>query len=122
MERPLVDSGMLRHIAESSLRPAPTGGFELKRDPAMLKDFGRWDAGRSEAWTLLEKISCPALVVRGFASAFLSRRDAERMVSILSQGQLREISRAGHGVMLDNPEGFNDGVRPFIQAALAARA
>ena len=95
----------------SSLRPVVPGGYELKRDFAMLRGFEKWDATRSEAWTLLARIPCSALIVPGFASAVLSQRDAGRMVSALSRGQMREVSRAGHGVMLDNPDGLSDGAQ-----------
>ena len=115
--RPLVNSDLLRHIAEASLRRRTTG-FELKRDPAMISDFEKWDASKADAWILLEKLELPVLVVRGAASAVLSRQHAEAMVSILARGRLAEVSRAGHGLMLDNPGGFVGAVRPFIDEML----
>jgi pimeloyl-ACP methyl ester carboxylesterase len=75
----------------------------------------RHEAYREEMWNALEKISCPTLVVRGAASDVVSADVADRMVDeSLEKGQLAVIPQAGHSVMTDNPEGFNEAVESFV--------
>ena len=60
------------------------------------------------------KITCPALVVRGAASDFLSPDIADRMVDeVLPKGRLAIVPQAGHSVMSDNPDGFCQAVLDF---------
>jgi pimeloyl-ACP methyl ester carboxylesterase len=65
-------------------------------------------------WNDLGRVKCPSLVVRGAASDILSADTAERMAEqALAQGRLAEVPRAGHSVMIDNPEGFAEAVSSF---------
>jgi pimeloyl-ACP methyl ester carboxylesterase len=66
-------------------------------------------------WKALEKIPCPSLVVRGAASDIFDPETAERMADeVLPNGRLAVIPRAGHSVMLDNPEGFRSCLTGFV--------
>jgi pimeloyl-ACP methyl ester carboxylesterase len=38
---------------------------------------------------------------------------------LLADGSLEEIPRAGHAVMLDNPQGLADALNRFLQRAVA---
>ena len=59
-------------------------------------------------------MTCPALVVRGAASDILSPDCADRMAEeVLARGQLAVVARAGHSVMVDNPEGFAEALSAF---------
>ena len=69
-----------------------------------------------ELWDALTQIRCPAMVLRGQASAILGRDVAQRMVEeSLPKGQLQTIPRAGHALMVDNPAAFEAAVIDFIQ-------
>jgi pimeloyl-ACP methyl ester carboxylesterase len=119
--RPDVISGLARHW----IRERPDGRFELKLDPALMKARGpqgseeetrRWMEEEREAlWSALRGSSCPVLVVRGAASDVLSAETADEMVDeALQKGRLVVVARAGHSVMIDNPEAFRDAVCDFV--------
>jgi pimeloyl-ACP methyl ester carboxylesterase len=120
--RPLAQQELLYHVACCALRPLVSGVYELKADPALAReDAVLQDAKKeSELWTLLARIGCPSLVVRGAGSAVLSLAVAERMMHVLPNGRLASIRLAGHAVMLDNPAGFAQAVLPFLESVLAA--
>jgi pimeloyl-ACP methyl ester carboxylesterase len=55
------------------------------------------------------------LIMRGGASAILTRETAERMThSTLGPAELVSIPMAGHAVMLDNPQATKDAVENFL--------
>jgi len=121
---PLARPELLARMARYGLRPAPEGRLEPKTDPAF---FGSWahesseDAARRAGnesvvlWAALARTPCPTLVVRGAASDVLSPEVAERMAEqVLPQGSLVVVPRAGHSVMLDNPDGFREAVTSFV--------
>jgi pimeloyl-ACP methyl ester carboxylesterase len=54
-------------------------------------------------------------VIRGAASDVVSAEVAERMAEdVLARGQLAIIPRAGHSVMIDNPEACRDALTGFV--------
>ena len=120
---PLARPAVIARMARHGLRPRDDGRLERKTDPR----FGASSAGlspealasrmRAESdalWADLARVTCPALVVRGAASDILSADTAERMAEqALARGTLAEVPRAGHSVMIDNPEGFADAVARF---------
>lgn len=68
-----------------------------------------------QLWQALQKISSPTLILRGQASAILSQKTAEKMANeTLSNATLEIIPRAGHALMVDNPEAFEQSVIRFI--------
>jgi pimeloyl-ACP methyl ester carboxylesterase len=117
--RPLISPERARRYAEQALRPRREGGFELKRDPAML---GVRAASRPfDAWDALSAVQVPALILRGAFSGMLSLQVAQDMARAAPYGALATVAMAGHGVMLDNPSGFVAAVRTFV-AGLTVRA
>lgn len=121
---PAVKPDVLARMARHGLRQRPDGRFERKTDPAF--HAGRAAMSEAEAeereravekrlWEALAKVPCPALVVRGAASDILSPDCADRMAEdVLAQGRLAIVARAGHSVMVDNPEGFADALSSFV--------
>jgi pimeloyl-ACP methyl ester carboxylesterase len=123
---PAVSREILTRMAHHALRRRADGRFEPKLDPAWFK--GRSDAGvdpeamrqreerlTRDMWDALAKVPCPTLVVRGAASDVLSADVADRMVEeVLRHGQLAVIPRAGHSVMVDNPEAFGAALSAFV--------
>jgi len=121
---PATRPELLAKLAVHWTRQRPDGRFELKLDPAFMRgrrgmsedDLARWSAEEAKhLWSALEKLPCPALVVRGAASDVLSADVADKMADeVLKQGKLEVVARAGHSVMLDNPEGFEKALSSFV--------
>jgi len=119
LARPEVVARMARH----GLRQRDDGRFERKTDPRFGASssgltpgelVARMHAESDALWADLGRVTCPTLVVRGAASDILSADTAERMAEQeLAQGTLAEVPRAGHSVMIDNPEGFAEAVGRF---------
>lgn len=121
---PLARAETLARLARHGLRRRDDGRLEPKTDPALFRAFAAEDAeaaARRSAeetaalWRALEGAPCPTLVVRGAASDVLSPDVADRMADdALPRGRLAVVARAGHSVMIDNPEGFRDAVARFV--------
>jgi pimeloyl-ACP methyl ester carboxylesterase len=114
--RPLIAKDVLLSLAQCALRAHPGEGFRLKVDPAITRSRCRQSNAASDAglWSLLSRMEWPVLVVRGAGSAVLSRNVAERMIEIMPYARLETVPAAGHGVILDNPKGFEAAIRPFL--------
>lgn len=120
---PLAKPEVLARMARYGMRRREDGRYERKTDPRFGAGPGRLTpeelVGRMRAesdalWADLRRVTCPALVVRGAASDILSADTAERMAEeALAQGSLAVVPRAGHSVMIDNPEGFAEAVTAF---------
>ncbi len=116
--RPLARTELLDHIAARALRPDDEG-FRPKIDPALPNTFGGLLSRDAQGlWNLLQRQSCPTLVVRGSGSALLSHATASRMAEALPRGELATVDAAGHSVMLDNPEAFEHTVLDFLARVL----
>jgi len=123
---PAAGREALARMARHGLRLRDDGRFEPKLDPAWFQ--GRSDAGADaeamrareerltrDMWDALAKVPCPTLVVRGAASDVLSADVADRMVEeVLRHGRLAVIPRAGHSVMVDNPDAFRAALTGFV--------
>jgi pimeloyl-ACP methyl ester carboxylesterase len=110
--RPLPDMDTIEYFASRALRADPGGGFRPKCDPALASADKHED--RAKLWGLLERISCPVLIIRGIASAVLSADVAVRMKSVLLDSSLHVLPGAGHAVMSDNPEGCSEVLVAFL--------
>ncbi len=121
---PATRPELLAKLAGHWTRARSDGRFELKLDPAFMRgrrgvseeELARWSAEEAKhLWAALEQLPCPALVVRGAASDVLSADVADKMADeVLKQGRLEVIARAGHSVMLDNPEAFEKALAGFV--------
>ena len=111
--RPLADPAMIEELARGALRTDPDFGYRLKCDPALGKAYQAQQQAE-ELWEMLKRISSPVLVIRGIGSAVLSREVSDRMERVLQNATSRTICGAGHAVMSDNPEGFEEALSPFL--------
>jgi pimeloyl-ACP methyl ester carboxylesterase len=121
---PAAGPEALRRLARYGLRRRADGRLEPKLDPAWfrLRREASEEAMRTrearltgELWDALGRVPCPCLVIRGAASDVVSADVAERMVEeVLPAGRLAVIPRAGHSVMVDNPEACRDAVLDFV--------
>jgi pimeloyl-ACP methyl ester carboxylesterase len=111
-------------MARYGLRSREDGRYELKMDPALRGvapreapevEIDREVLSPASQWAALARITCPALVVRGAASDILSPETADKMVDeSLRNGRLAIVAQAGHSVMTDNPEGFEEALSGFL--------
>jgi pimeloyl-ACP methyl ester carboxylesterase len=115
---PAGDAELLDRLAESGVVRRLDGRFEPALDPGVLGEGGSPEslAETTRAlWQALRALECPVLVVRGGLSAILSEKVADEMVlHALRDGRLVTLPRAGHGIMLDDPEGLAGAVVGFL--------
>ncbi|MFN0094178.1 MAG: alpha/beta fold hydrolase [Dehalococcoidia bacterium] len=89
--------------------------MRYKYDPGLFAITGRAAVPEQPyLWECLERIPCPALVVRGQTSDILSPELVERMLAKLPRGSAVEIQGAGHPVPMDQPERFIAALRAFL--------
>jgi pimeloyl-ACP methyl ester carboxylesterase len=103
---------VLRERQRHALKQMPDGRLTPRYDLWAPK---RWEP--MDLWPLLERITCPTLVVRGAESAVVRPEVAEDMVRALPDARLVVVPNAGHGVGLDNPELFEAVIREFLLSA-----
>lgn len=65
-------------------------------------------------WDALPQINIPTLIIRGGFSAVLSSQVADNMAKKLPNANISIIERAGHAVMLDNPQQTTNAIINFI--------
>ena len=120
---PAARPATLAKLARHWTRQRPDGRYELKQDrrPPRMPSEGEIGELRARAreqteslWKALREMPCPTLLVRGAASDVLASDVAERAQEALPNGTLVEIARAGHSVMLDNPEDFTAALTSFV--------
>lgn len=118
---PAGDAELLDRLAEAGVVRRLDGRFEPALDPGVLGEGGSPEslAETTRAlWQALGALECPVLVVRGGLSAILSEKVADEMVlQVLRDGRLVTLPRAGHGVMLDDPEGLAAALGGFLAEA-----
>lgn len=112
-KRFLPTRAMLMRLARDALKLSADGMFRHKCDPSLVSALDE-PLETPLLWELVKAVSCPTLVVRGFASAILSPSVASRMKDILGATSFQQVNLAGHAVMTDNPEGFAAAVLPFL--------
>jgi pimeloyl-ACP methyl ester carboxylesterase len=123
VRRPLARPDLIEQFAAYNLRPISPGKFAVKSDPALrrrhtaesISSNGRYF--RPELWSALTRLTCPLLVIRGVGSAVLPVDVARQMVEVSgSAARLSVIARAGHAIMLDNPDDLAGAVAEFLAA------
>ena len=125
----LAEENELQRLADFGLKELEieNGAKVLapKTDPAFARALWKPDSKQGdssdlkyplneELWQALDTVDCPTLIMKGQASAILSRKVAQRMLDSLQQAELQTISRAGHALMVDNPSEFSESLYQFI--------
>ena len=106
---------VMRRRLQYASKELPNGKFGWRYDREIRESRRRGDVTPTlDLWPALPKITCPTLIVRGTETDLLTPETAQRMVDTLPNGKLVEVEKAGHMVFEDNPEGFFDAVRPFL--------
>jgi pimeloyl-ACP methyl ester carboxylesterase len=99
-----------RELALGVLKQRPDGRWIWTMDPAYIQQrVQRGAPARPALWPVLERLSCPTLVVWGTESDVLSEAQARRMVDVLPRGELVAVPGVGHAPTL---------MEPVVRAAL----
>jgi pimeloyl-ACP methyl ester carboxylesterase len=101
---------VLRHIAERSARQQPDGTWRHKFDRRVYATFERRDG-----MPLWEKVTIPALLVKGALSGRISAEMYEEVKKRAPQVKLAEVPDSDHHVTLDNPSVFIEAVSAFLE-------
>jgi esterase len=115
---PRRDPVLLRRSLHHNLRQLPNGKWSWKWDPNRMRSgmskIEDHIEGMRKLWTQVEKIDCPALVMRGGKSDVFSDANAEKLAANLRKGRWVRIDNAGHTVQGDNPRDMVAGLREFF--------
>ena len=91
-----------------------TGGLSLachpRREASLFMGGGHYDP-----WPLLEKISCPVLVVEGEKSENRPFIDLHKAVSLFPKGEYRMVEGAGHLIPMEQPEETSQLINEFFR-------
>lgn len=114
-------------MAKYGLKKNIAGKWIPKTDPAFTRALWKTDSQQGdsndlkypltdELWNALANITAPSLILKGQASAILAKNIAEKMAChVMPNAELKIIARAGHAIMIDNPDAFEEAVCDFIK-------
>jgi pimeloyl-ACP methyl ester carboxylesterase len=104
----LAKAEILDHVARRSYRQDDDGAWIHKIDRrTMIREPSR-------VWNSLQRITCPALIVKITRSPLLDREVARKMVAQFPNARVAEVDSSYHHVMLDNPVGLIEVIRNFV--------
>ena len=111
-----TSDAVLRRRLRYATTSLPDGKVGWRYDRA-IREQSRHGTGAPavDLWPELPKITCPKLIVRGLETDLLSPEVAQQMLDTLPHAQLAEVERAAHMVFEENPDGFIEAVRPYLQ-------
>jgi pimeloyl-ACP methyl ester carboxylesterase len=117
---PAADVERVRRFAAASVR-LEGDEWLLRIDRHLLhcpdSVLSEGDGLDGNGWETLRRIRCPTLIVAGAWSSILPRAEAQTIADeVLANGAWVVVPRAGHSVMLDNPEEFAANVWAFCAA------
>jgi len=115
-ENPRLDLHKALQYLTRVTRPTEDGLFTWRCDLRLLQRMreGKRVIRDIDLWEFLPKVKTPTLLLRGELSDLLSPEGARRTVEALPLARLREIPRAGHAVILDNPEDTARAIGEFL--------
>lgn len=102
------DETFLSFIEEGMRKNAD--GFRFALDP---ETYGSWRP--ADMWEAVEKITCPMLILRAERSVVMARTAAEEMARRAPNARLKEITGAGHFLMLGKPSEVASEIRGFLE-------
>ena len=112
---PRRDPCLLRISLRHSLRSLPDGSLTWKSDRRRLRDPSSLEPMLEDLRDGIDRIHCPALVVRGAESDVFLDADARRFAEALPRGRWTSVPGAGHTVQGDNPAGLLEEIRGFLR-------
>lgn len=112
---PLTPEAELRHANYHNLYRGADGKWRWRWDLNLLQWRRRNPGQQTDLYTVLQRISCPTLLVRGQQSPLLTPEVARKMVQALPKGRLVEIAKAAHTVHADNAAAFHAVTAAFLK-------
>ena len=110
---PYAAEKTLFNLAAQALEKKQDSKFYRRCDLEVFHHFDQYNLD-----SILEKISCPTLIVRGTESKVMSKKAAREMEKKIITSRLVEIPRATHSVLTDAPDKFQKAVEKFISEEL----
>jgi pimeloyl-ACP methyl ester carboxylesterase len=110
---PLTPEAELRHANYHNLYRGADGKWRWRWDPMLL--VRRRSRGQVDLYRYLQRVQCPALLMRGASSPLLTPEVAQKMLAALPSGRLVEIAAAAHTVNADNAPEFNAVTAAFLK-------
>jgi len=107
----LAKPEVLRHVAELSFRQRTDGKWVHKMDRRTLRREPVQLDGE------LERIRCPALLIKAAQSPVLSASFAQSMAARMARGRMVQVENSNHHVPIDNPSGLVAAMIPFLAEA-----
>jgi pimeloyl-ACP methyl ester carboxylesterase len=108
----------LRHWVLTGLVQQSDGRWAWRMDPALVR---RDPLGRERLtqpadvmWSLLPRVQCPTLLVRGEETVAFPLDLAARMAAVMPNARVASIPAAGHWPALENPSGVIAVVQQFL--------
>ncbi len=93
-----MDDNDWRHMARTSSRTAPGGGFVLHYDPAIATGFAGVEPQDVNMWPIYSAVACPKMVIRGSKSDLLT---ADLLQKLAAEGAVvHEVPGVGHAPSL----------------------
>ena len=114
----LASDSRLLEDTKARLRQTDSGSWTWKAD---LEGFDNPlpditdDSLISRYWSAIESIRCPILEIRGVESNLVSDSTIEKMKHLGKEVSSVDVSRAGHVVMVDQPEVFIEAIKVFVR-------
>jgi len=111
---PYLSIETCKYISNYGYTESKDGQFVPKYDIRMSMQIERSGYAAEDLWDMMKNVPCPALVVRGEKSPFLSREEAKKMCMVLPGARFMEIAEATHMPAQENPEAFKRAILDFL--------
>jgi pimeloyl-ACP methyl ester carboxylesterase len=106
----LATPEVVRYIASRSVKQTPQGLWRYKFDRGVYATREMFDGRRY--WN---DVKVPVLLVRGGCSHRITAEVYEDVKARCPQAELVTVAASDHHVTLDNPRGFIDAVKPWLE-------
>lgn len=106
---PQATPEVVRYIGERSVRQNEDGTWRYKFDRAVYATREVFDG--TPLW---KDIKIPALLVKGAMSERITPEVVAEVKALAPQVDVEVVARSDHHVTLDNPHGFIDAVKPWL--------
>ena len=114
---PLTPEAELRHANYHNLYRGADGKWRWRWDLTLLESRRLNRSLQLDLYPYLQRVQCPALLIRGQQSPLLTPDIAQKMVQHLPHGRLVEIPDTAHTVNADKADAFNALTADFLQEA-----
>lgn len=110
---PYAAEKTLLNLAAQALGKKQNSKFYRRCDLEVFHHFDQYNLD-----SILQKISCPTLIVRGTESRVMSKEAALEMEKKITTSLLVEIPWATHSVLTDAPDKFQEAMEKFLSEEL----